>query len=87
MFFSRSKNVLCMVSDKIGDIAINKNPCELPRNEYQVMYARGYITYIKGIHNLHTLPCKDLLTVKCYTLTQLDDTMHPPKLSPPFRVL
>lgn len=41
----------------------------------------------KGIHNLYTLPCKNLLTVKYHTLTQLDDTMHPPKLSPPFRKL
>ena len=39
--FQGPKNVLRMVSDKIGGITTAKSPCELPRNERQVMYTRG----------------------------------------------
>ena len=35
------KNVLRLVSEKIGDITTVKSPCELPRNERQVSYAKG----------------------------------------------
>lgn len=39
--FQGPKNVLRLVSEKMGGITAAKSPCELPRNERQVMYARG----------------------------------------------
>ena len=45
------KNVLRLVSEKIGGITTAKIPCVLPRNERQVTYARGKLSQAEGHSN------------------------------------